>query len=183
MPALDITAQVRLRVSDRWRYGEEVRGGDGSASGFKLAQGAPFASIQSGSAFVSTPAGWSATGGVTFDTGLGLLTFTNVISANSAWRASYVWALFSDDEITNFITIGGGIPGAALEACRTLMFDSLRRSRWAAPGGSQYDDTKAMDQLQKLYDQLLEELRDNQGTGGIETWAENQQNWSGPYAD
>lgn len=178
---LDITAQVRLRISDRWRFAEEVRGGDGTASGWKLGQGAPFASIMSGSAFVSVAAGWSGTG-ATFETGLGLVAFANVISANSAWRAAYQWALFSDDEITQFLSDGGSVAGAALQACRTLMFDSLRRSRWAAPGGTQFDDTKAMDQLQKLYDQLLEEVRDGQSSGGIESWSENQANYGGEYA-
>lgn len=183
MPALDITAQVRLRVSDRWRYAEEVRDGNGTAVAFKLAQGAPFASVQSASAYVSVAAGWSATG-ATFDTGLGLVTFTNVISAQSAWRASYVWALFSDDEITNFITNNpwGGVAGAALEACRALMFDSLRRAKWAAPGGTQYDDTQAMVQLKALYDQLEAEAQASVNTNGIESWSENQPNWSTPYA-
>lgn len=177
---LDVTAQVRLRISDRWRFAEEVRGGDGTASAWKLAQGAPFASILSGSAAVATPAGWSGTG-ANFDTGLGLVTFANVISANSAWRAGYQWALFSEDEVTQFLMDGGSVPGAALQACRSLMFDSLRRARWAAPGGTQFDDTKAMDQLQKLYDQLLEEVRDGQISGGLESWSENQAYWSSEY--
>src|SRR3989304_9917241 len=92
---LTTAQQVRLRISDRWRWAEEYRGGDGTALKFKLGQGAPFSNLSALSAFVPVAAGWSATGG-TFDTGLGLVEFSGLVSANSAWRAEYQWAVFSD---------------------------------------------------------------------------------------
>src|SRR3990167_3717382 len=139
---LTTAEQVRLRINDRWRWAEEVRVGDGSASGFKLAQGAPFSNLSALSGFVTLPAptGWSATGS-TVDTGLGLVTFSAVVSANTAWRAQYQWAVFSDSEIEYFTAVGRGVVGAALHAVRSLMFDSLRRASWGAPDGTTYDDT------------------------------------------
>src|SRR3972149_6297677 len=118
--ALTTAQQVRLRISDRWRWAEEYRGGDGTA--LKV-------------------------------------------------------------EIGQFTAVGGTIPGAALEAVRTLMFDSLRRAKWAAPDGTEYDDTAALAQLRAMHDLLLEETtRDDGGQGGIESWAEQQQNWSSEYS-
>ena len=75
MPSPLTTAQqVRTRIADRWRQAEEIRYGDGTASGFKLAQGAPFSTISASSAYVVN-AGWSATG-ATFDADLGTVKFT-----------------------------------------------------------------------------------------------------------
>lgn len=186
MPSPLTTAQqVRLRIADRWRYAEEVRFGDGTASGWKLAQGAPFSTLVSASAFLALPAptGWSGTG-ATFDVDLGLVKFSAVITANSAWRVDYRWAVFSDDEIGHFTAVGGTIAGAALEAVRTLEFDSLKRSKWAAPDGTEYDDTMAQAQLLAMKTQLLEETAREEvgaGTGGIESWSEGQANWSSEY--
>ena len=180
--ALTTAQQVRLRISDRWRWAEEYRGGDGTALKFKLGQGAPFSNLSALSAFVPVAAGWSATGG-TFDTGLGLVEFSGLVSANSAWRAEYQWSVFSDEEIGQFTAAGATIAGAALEAVRTLMFDSLRRAKWAAPDGTEYDDTAAMAQLRAMHALLLDEsTRDDGAQGGIESWAEQQQYWSSEYS-
>jgi hypothetical protein len=176
---LDITAQVRSRISDRLRYGEESRGGDGLGSVFKLAQGAPASTLTAASAYVQVAAGWSATG-ATFNTDIGTVTFQSAISANSAWRVDYQWSVFSQDEITNFLSVGGSVPAAALEAVRALMFDGLRRARWAAPDGSNYDDTAALAQLQKLYDQIWAELREGPA-GGFQSWTQEQKNYWGDY--
>ena len=179
---LTFAQQVRTRIADRWRYAEETRFGDGTASGWKLAQGAPFSTLVTASAYINA-AGWSSTG-ATFDTDLGLVKFSAVISANSAWRVDYRWAVFSDDEVGYFTAVGGTVAGAALEAVRALEFDSLKRSKWAAPDGTQYDDTAAMAQLLAMKAQLLEETKlESIGaeSGGIESWSENQANWSSEY--
>ena len=68
--------------------------------------------------------------------------------------------------------------GAALEAVKALMFDSLKRAKWAAPDGTEYDDTAAQQQLQKLYEQLNEEV--NEGAvdaGAYASWALGQEGW------
>ena len=179
---LTTAQQVRTRISDRMRLDEEVRYGDGTASGYRLKQGAPHSTITAPGAYVAVAAGWSATG-ATFDSDLGRVTFSGVVSALSAFRVEYQWSVFSDDEIGYFTAVGGSVAGAALEACRALMFDSLKRARWAAPDGTQYDDTKAQDTLQKMHDILLEETRAAEGPqGGIESWSEQQANWSTEYS-
>lgn len=179
---LTTAEQVRLRIQDRWRWAEENRYGDGSASAFKLAQGSPYSIISAASALVAGAAGWSGTGAA-FDTGLGLLTFSGVPSANTGFKAVYQWAVFSDADIEYFTAAGAGtVPGAALEAVRALMFDSLKRARWAAPDGTQYDDTKAQDTLTKMHDLLLKEIAQDLGAeGGIESWSETQAYWSTEY--
>ena len=180
---LTTAQQVRLRISDRWRYAEETHYGNGSGSGFKVSQGAPFSTLSAFSGYIllPSPTGWSATGG-TFDTGLGLAKFSSVVTALTAVRFDYQWALFSDDEIGHFTALGSGVAGAALEAVRVLMFDSLRRSKWAAPDGTEYDDTAAMKQLLEMEKRLIDELaRDIGPEGGLESWSENQAYWSTEY--
>ena len=172
--------QVRLRISDRWRFGEEVRYGDGLAAQFKLAQGAPFSNLSALSAYVPVAAGWSATGS-TVDTGLGLVTLAAPVTANSAVRFGYQWAVFSDADLGEFTAAGGAtVAGAALEAVKTLMFDSLRRAKWAAPDGTEYDDTAAMKQLREMYALMKDEAREAP-EGGIESWSEQQAYYGGEY--
>lgn len=177
---LTTAQQVRLAINDRLRYQEEVRAGDGQSISFKLAQGAPFASLTGASAYVPTGAGgWSATG-ATFDLDLGTVAFAGIISAQSAWRATYQWAVFSENEIGHFTAAGGDINGACIEAVRTLMFDGLRRAKWAAPDGSQHDDTKAQDTLLKMWSAFKAEQYDG-AEGGVESWSEQQAYWAGEY--
>lgn len=182
--ALTTAQQVRLRIADPWRYAQEVRAGDGTASAFKLAQGAPHSNISAASAHIATTAGWSATG-ASFNTGQGLIVFSGVVSANSAWMAEYQWAVYSDEEVGNFLTASDStVLGASLEAVRSLMFDGLKRARWMAPDGTQYDDTAALKHLNDLYDRLKEEQDvDTYGAaGGIESWGEQQAYWSEEYS-
>lgn len=167
--ALTTAQQIRLRVQDQPRIADLVRYGDGYISAFDL----PHVNLTSASAFVQTPTAWSATG-ATFNA-TGYVTFSGVPSANSALKLRYVHSVFSDDEIDHFQTVGGNINGAALEAVQVLMFDGLKRSRWAAPDGSQYDDTAAMKLLNDLY-KTLDEQMDDEGIagGGFGQWALTQ---------
>lgn len=177
---LDITAQVRLRIQDRARYASEEFLGDGYNATFKLTQGSPYSVVVAPSAQIRLASAWSATG-ASFDTGIGLMSFSGTISANSACRAVYMWSVFSDDEVTNFIQAGGGsVAGAALEAVNALMFDGLRRARWSAPDGSSYDDTAAISLLKELEKRLWEEVRESP-EGGIASWSEQQQYYQSEY--
>lgn len=177
---LTLAQQVRLVVNDRWRLGEEILNGDGSASGFKLRQGAPFSTLMSASAYLGTGAGgWSGTG-ATIDLDLGRVTFAGIISALTAIRVDYQWAVFSDDEIGYFTAAGGTVNGAAKEAVKVLMFDNAKRARWSAPDGSSYDDTKSQADLKGMYD-LLKEDETSSPEGGLESWGEQQANFYGDY--
>lgn len=176
--ALTLAQGVRLRIQDNLRLGEEFLQGDGTASGYKLRQGAPHSWLTAGVAQVPAPT-WSATG-ATFDPSLGRVTFSGVISALTAFRVEYQWAVFSDDEIGQFTAVGGNVNGAAKEAVKTLMFDVLKRARWSAPDGTSYDDTKSMNDLKAMYDLLKDEERESP-EGGIESWAEQQENYYGVY--
>lgn len=176
---LSQSQQLRLRINDKLRYGQEVRGGDALSQSFQLGQGAPFSTISAASAYVTAAAGWSATG-ATFDTALGVVTFATALPNNTQFKVDYQWSVFSEDEVTQLLADGGSVAGGALQAVRALMFDSLRRARWGAPDGTNYDDTMAMSQLKSLYDQLHEEVRDDPA-GGIESWTQQQKNFSSDY--
>lgn len=174
--ALTTAQQVRLRIQAPWQRGEEILYGDGIASGFKLAQGQPHSTIVSATASVNN-AGWSATG-CTIDTTYGYATFSGVVSANTAVRFDYLWSVFSDDEIGYFTAVGGTIPGAALEAVRTLMFDGLKRANWQAPDGTKYDDSRVIDLLKAMEERLQAEVERADGpAGGWESWSVNQGNY------
>jgi hypothetical protein len=171
--ALATAEIIRGRLNDRWRVDSEVQYGDGTASSWKLRQGAPYSNVISATASIIVAAGWSATG-ATVDTALGLVTVGTAVSANSAVRFDYQWAVFSEDDVAYF-TAQGSIPKATREGIRWLMGDAWKRARWAAPDGSTYDDTKALDNLRRLYDTLVEEEFDQQGPdGGLESWSVNQ---------
>ena len=174
--ALTTAQQVRLRIQDPWRRGSEVQYGDSTASSFQLAQGAPYSTLISATASIVNN-GWSATG-CTVDNALGYVTFSGIPSANTAVRFDYQWAVFSDDAVDQFLTDGGSVRGAALQAVRTLRFNAPKRARWAAPDGTQYDDTQTMRALKELEDDLKEELvryGDEGAAGGYESWAASQE--------
>lgn len=173
-------AQLRQRIQDPYRYDEEARVGDGLSSAYKLRQGAPHSTLLSASAFVVGSNGqWSGTG-ATFDNALGVVAFNGTISANTAWKASYQWSVFSDAELGTYTGIDGTLAGASLEVVKTLMFDGLKRARWAAPDGTQYDDTKAMESLKWMWSALKDE-QIGAPEGGIESWSEQQAYFSNEY--
>jgi hypothetical protein len=171
--SFDTARQVRLRIQDQPSVFDLTRTFDGSATVFDL----PYRVISSATALVPDASGrWSATG-ATFDPS-GWVAFSGIGSAHSAYRVRGVYSVFSDDEIGHFTAIGGSVAGAALEAVRVLMFDSLKRARWAAPDGSQWDDTAALDQLRALHDQLIADIERDQAGGGFVSWAEGQGDWT-----
>jgi hypothetical protein len=176
---LNITAQVRLRIQDRWRFASEEFLGDGNDDLFKLTQGSPYSTVTAATAYLRQATSYSATG-TTIDGDLGLVRFSGTISANSAIRVNYQWAVFSDDEVTNFIQQGGNVAGASLEAIRSLMFDGMKRARWAAPDGSTYDDTAVLRHLKEMYDAFWKEQREAP-EGGIASWSEQQQYYQSEY--
>lgn len=164
------TAQrVRLRIQDQPTILEHVLYGDGLADTFALPGGV----ITSATAYVTSGAAWSATG-ATFASGY--VQFSGVISAASGIRARYVRSTFSDDEIDDFVTVGGTVNGASLEAVKTLMFDGLKRSSWTAPDGTSHNDTAAMGLLRDLYAVLDAETEDEAAAanGGVMSWSEEQ---------
>lgn len=167
------TAQrIRLKIQDQPQIADNTYYGDGSASVFQL----PHRNLQSGTAYVPAAGSWTATG-CTFDAS-GFVSFSGVISANSAWRARYVHSNFSDAEIDDWISAYGSVNGAAIEAVTTLMFDGLRRAAWASPDGTEYDDTKAMTLLNDLYKVLKDEEADEAAVGGsVESWSMEQGNY------
>lgn len=170
--ALTTAQQVRLKIQDAPTLADDTYYGDGMASSFQL----PHRNITSASALVLDAQGqWSATGS-TFSVS-GVVTFADVISANTGFRTIYTHTVFSDDEIGYFTAVGGNVNGAAVEAIEALMFDSLKRARWIAPDGSQYDDTAAQRQLQAMWDRLHANAEDEALTGGsVTSWAMNQEN-------
>jgi hypothetical protein len=101
-----------------------------------------------------------------------------VISANSAYNVRYIHTTFSDDEITNFLDVGGTILGAALEAVEALMFDAIKRARWMASDGTQYDDTSAQSHLARMHELLSTQIEaESTSAGGFGSWAINQGDW------
>lgn len=172
MPLTDMQ-KVRVKIQDPPIIEDLTRYGDGTAQYFVL----PHNNITTASAYV--PIGgtaWSATG-CTFDAS-GVLTFSGVISANSAYKVRYVHTTFSEDEVSGFLVDGGSINGAAKEAVTTLMFDSLKRARWMASDGTSYDDTSAQAMLKTMYDTFVAEMTEESiSSGGFGSWAINQGDW------
>jgi hypothetical protein len=172
--SLTTAQQVRLKIQDIPAVADNTYYGDGTATLHAL----PHRNITSGTAFV--PLGktaWTATSAM-FDAS-GFVAFSGVVAANSAFRVRYVHSVFSDEEIGHFTTAGGTVNGAALQAVEALMFDSLKRARWMAPDGAQYDDTQAQSMLLQMHRTLGEQAKDEAIAGGaVESWGLEQENWS-----
>lgn len=152
--------RVRLKIQDPPLLGAGAGVGDGTAVVFAL----PHRNLTSGTAYVSTTIGWSATGAA-FDP-TGTVTFASRISAGSAFRCTYVYSTFSDAEVDEFLTTGGSIVGAAIEACEALMFDGVKRASWSAPDGSSFNDTAAQGHLRELHAILTAQQADEAIAGG-----------------
>lgn len=174
MPALTTAQQVRLRIQDIPAIADVTLYGDGTADTFSLVQ----RNQTSATAFVPLNAtAWSATG-ATIDPTFGSVQFSNILSANSAFRVRAVYSVFSDDEISGMVVAGGDVVGASIEAVQTLMFDGLKRAVWRAPDGSMYDDTAAQQALKTLFDVLKDQQSDLAAAeGGISEWGLNQGNY------
>lgn len=160
---------VRLKIADTPRLADLTFYGDGYASAFLL----PHSNLSSGSAFVQGTNTWAATG-ATFNES-GIVSFSGVISANSAFRTTYTYSVFSETEISAFIDEGGSVKGAALAALETLFFDAAKRARWMAADGSQFDDTLSSDNLWKAWSALKEDqYNEAAAIIGINSWTLNQ---------
>jgi hypothetical protein len=174
---LTTAQQVRLYIQDFPAVVDLTFNGDGQRSAFGLKQGAlDYRNVTSATAFVLAAGVWSATA-ATFNES-GYVTFSGVISANTAFRTRFVQSNFSETEIGQFTAAGGSIAGARLEAINALRFDALKRAKWAAPDGSTYDDTAALAALKQLYDDLMAEIAvGGIAEGGFASWAEGQNEW------
>ncbi len=163
--------RVRLRIQDQPLQARDTYFGDGTAQTFVL----PHRNVTTASAYVAVGGtAWSATG-ATFNAS-GTVAFSGVISAASAYQTVYTYSVFSDDEITEFISAGSTVNGAALQALQTLMFDGVKRARWSAADGSSYDDTAAMVHLREMYGILkAEQKEDTAANGSIESWSLDQE--------
>lgn len=167
---------VRLLIQDQPLIAAYPIMGDGTASAVTLVH----RNITTASAFVASNGGataWVPTG-ATFNPS-GMVSFDRALAYQSAYLLTYVHSTFADEEIDHFLLQGGGRDGAAREAVKVLMFDAVKRSRWMAPDGSQYDDTMAMGHLREMYKLFTDTLMQQAGTeGGVVAWSETQ-NWTG----
>lgn len=163
---------VRQRIQDIPRYYENATLlGDGTARRFTL----PHTNLTTASAYVVANGAWSATG-ATFNV-TGYVDFSGVISANTAFRVTYVHTVFADAVIDEYVS-AHGVVGAALQCAYDLQFDGLKRSRWQSPDGASYDDTMARSQLNDIISALKEEQADEATQGGMMwSWSMNQQDY------
>jgi len=163
---LTSAAYVRQRIQDEPLYANTTYHGDGTANEFTL----PHRNLTSGSAFV--PLGgtaWTATA-ATFNPS-GCVTFSNVISG--AFNVRYVHSVFSDDVIENYLSAQSSIDGAALQCAYDLQFDAIKRAKWAAPDGSNFDDTQARETIREIIAAIQAKMREESiYDGAIQSWAE-----------
>lgn len=169
---LTIEQDVRLLIQDQPALAAYNLYGDGTASAYllkhaNLTSASAFApSLGGQTAWVPTAATFNASGMVSFDRGL---------PNESAYRLTYTYSVFSDEEIDQFLLNGGSRNGAAREAVKVLMFDGVKRARWVAPDGSSYDDTAALEHLRAMYALFTEALTQDSGAeGGVVAWSETQ---------
>lgn len=167
---LPSSQMVRQRVNDMPQPASDTYYGDGTASRFRL----PHANLTTATASVA-PGGtaWSATG-ATFNVS-GRVDFSGVISANSAFLVEYVWSIWSDSVIDEYISANGSVLGAALQCAYDLQFDNVKRSRWMAANGAQYDNIQAGAYVKDIISGIKAEMmEDAVNYGALASWAETQ---------
>lgn len=168
------TAQlVRQRIQDFPQPIDDTYYGDGTANRYKFG----YTNLVSASAFVA-PAGnaWVATG-ATFNVS-GYVDFANAISAQTAFRVVGVQSVWSDEVIGEYITAGGGVLGAALQCAYDLLFDNVKRSRWMAANGAQYDNMQAGAYVKDIISAIKEEMTEEAVQyGAFNSWSETQQDY------
>lgn len=180
--ALTTAEQLRFFIADRPRYAMETYYGDGTAKTFQVS-GAPWVSGSTNlggrapSALVPVGNSWSGTG-VTFDYNQGLVTFSSVVSANSAFQVAYTYGTFSDAEI-DFVTANcGDMYGMRLALIDHLMGDAWKRMRWASLGGAHFDDSMAMANLIRMRDAIDRDRTQSQGGEFIiDAWSRSQEDY------
>ena len=162
--------QLRFKLGDPLALRDTTMYGDGTANTFLL----PYRNVQSGSAFVPlNGTAWSATGAAFNPSGV--VAFSGVISAQSAFRVTYVDSWFSDEQITAFLNDHGSLNQATLAGIRELIIDASKRARWMSPDLTQFDDTQSIPALYRAYSALMEEEQlQGAATVGFESWADNQ---------
>lgn len=159
---------VRQRIQDPLVYEDATYYGDGTANRYKL----PHVNLQSGSAWVAPGAtAWSATG-ATFNV-TGYVDFANAISAQTAFRVAYVHSVWSDETISGYLS--AGISGAMLQCAYDLLYDNMKRSRWMAANGAQYDNMQAGQFAKDIISAIKDEMREEATQyGSMASWAETQ---------
>ncbi len=180
--AFNTAEQVRFFINDKPRYSMETHYGDGTASAFQVS-GAPLVSGATSlggrapSALVPIGNAWSATG-VTFDYNQGLVTFSGVISAESAFQIVYTYGTFSDAEI-DFVTANfGDLYSMRLALVDNLMGDAWKRMRWASVGGAHFDDSMAMANLLRMREAIRAEMTTEQGGQMVyDSWSKAQEDF------
>lgn len=172
MTVLTTAQQVRTKIQDYPARVIATYQGDGTALTFVL----PDRNLTTASAYVPSNglSAWVTTG-ATFDPTAGAVTFSTQVPAASAFQVDYFKSTFSDDEIDTFLTVGGSVIGAACQAMEALMFDSFKRSRWAAPNGQSFDDTEVLRQIGAMYGAFTaQRAQEAIAYGGFSEWGYNQ---------
>lgn len=162
--------QVRHFIRDYPRVANAVYYGDGYATRFEL----PDSNISSGTAYVQGSNAWTATGAAFNSTGF--VEFSGVISANSAFRVTYVHTVFSDEQVDDAVS-AYGILGAKKDFIELLLMDAGKtRARWMSPDGSQYDDVGAITALSVMLSAVNKDIEDEAISlgGGMIGWASTQ---------
>lgn len=166
---------VRQRIQDSAHRANYTLYGDGTAQTFDLQH----ENVQSASAFVgigSPPTGWSATG-CAFNAG-GFVDFSGVISAQTAFNVRYVYNVWSDEVIGEYITAGGGVLGAALQCAYDLLYDNVKRNQWMAANGATFNNVQAGTYVKDIISALKEEMREDATQyGAMASWSETQSDY------
>ena len=182
--ALNTAEILRFRMADRPRQLMETRYGDGTAtafpiSGYPLVSGSTALGGFTPSAFVPIGAGgtaWSATG-ATWNYPLGTISFSSILSAQSAFMLSYTYAVFSDQEIDYVTANFAGIGAMQLTLIDNLMGDAYKRERWGSQAGSFYDSTETMKNLMLMRSAIRTEMTVEAGPqGAFVSWDAEQEN-------
>lgn len=151
---------LRLDVADPYKYGFDEQTGDGATTQFRLSHSKIKAS--SYKVFVDNTL-MTETSQYAIDADAGLLTMVTAPADTKIVRTEYQFTAFSDAELTEFLSIDGGVTQAAIHCLDILLFDSARRFDYVA-GDSELKPSQVFAHLKDLRKILQEKL--SQASGG-----------------
>jgi hypothetical protein len=188
--ALSNLAKLRTKLSDPYRPFAETFQADGQSVFFDLThypvQNASYSAWYGASA-LNEPTGFSAS----LDDGRLSLTLT--ASASSAIKFIGKYSTFSDTELGEIMAEHGFTTGATaatwegldaplITCIEILLSDGYKRGSWGAAGGQSVNESQLFQNLMAWRKMLYDKTHVEAGpSGGIESWADNAEDYSGRY--
>lgn len=159
-----VIQQLRKKLADDYRYGNDVNTGDGSTLIFRLLHknvrtSTIVTKVNDVLQVLDTD--------YTLDAERGIITFDSAPTLEHSIVVSYEYSAFSDDELNNILDGNNNdIPSSLLECIDILLMDASRRFDYSS-GQTNYKPSQVFDNLTKMR-LIIKGQVDSDSSGGLD---------------